>query len=99
VSLRPRKTIFPEDFVKRFTDLFPLSEAQYASANRRLAGGWIDEIARFLLAQNVKFTAQQIRDARQDDGTLTPEFNNQVDRICAICELYDEVMQMLRDIT
>lgn len=95
----PRKVTFPEGFTKRFTDLFPPSDVRYASVNRRLADGLIDEVTRFLLEQNVKFTAQQIRDARQGDGTLTPEFTNQVDRVCVIDELYKEVSQMLRTMT
>lgn len=99
MPITPRRADFPDDFTKRFADIFPPSDSQYARVHRRLAEGNIDEIARFLFAQNTKFSAQQIRDARQDDGTLTPEFTNQIDRVCAIDDLYKEVSQMLRGLT
>ena len=95
----PRTADFSDDFVKRFTDLFPPSDPQYASVHRRLKDGLIDEVARFLHSKNVKFTARQIRDARQADGTHTPEFNDQVNRGCAIDDLYKETTQMLRSVT
>lgn len=94
-----RTVIFGEDFIKRFTDLFPPSKEAYHRINRHLAEGRINDIAAFLLSQNAKFSAQQIRDARQPDGTLTTEFSNQVDRVCAIADLYIEVSGMLRNLT
>lgn len=94
-----RTTTFDEGFVKRFTDLFPPSQEAYRRINRHLGEGRINDIATFLLSQNTKFSAQQIRDARQPDGTLSPEFSNRVDRVCAIAELYQEVSQMLRTLT
>lgn len=94
-----RRAAFDEDFIKRFTDLFPPSQEAYQRINRHLAEGRINDVAAFLLSQSIKFSAQQIRDARQPDGTLTTEFNNQVDRVCTIADLYIEVSGMLRNLT
>lgn len=90
-----RQIDFPADFVKLFTDLFPQKEGAHNFVHKALAKGSIDAVAAFLLGQAVKFSAYDIRDALQEDGTLNPEFTAVVERGCAIADLYKDVMRLM----
>jgi hypothetical protein len=95
VRIPHRQVTFPEEFVKRFTDLFPDKEGAYRLVYRSLEKGNIDSVATFLHGENGKFSARQIADAIQEDGTLSGEFRSEVKRRCDIAELYNDLIRLM----